>query len=393
MEGLFAVASMHRRALLIASTALVVAACGESTSPHQNQPLQLDLSGADAPALIHAGGPTGGWGVECAEDIGAHLHDASGSITWAGVGVVISDAITGQPIGFKDFDSTTTGALWGAQTLAAGASQQIHLNIWAEVPYRAHVELQYHDNGAGPQHGAVFDFHCTPGGTPLTGTYVLTSINYVPLPSFGVVSDTISFFSNLTYSARGSLGDAVATATRVTANATPYELFGDTAVSMSVLVPSLNGSGIVRRGTTTLEYVYHHGPVDEVYRFDLQGTAPSTGPSPLLVASSDSVAFTAQAAGALPAPRDVQVRSSTSGFGAEIPDLGMQSVSLCQNGVNCMDAWLDYALDAGYTPATLHLRPKSTAMPPGTYVGSIDITTDGAVNKSVRIAITLTLTP
>ncbi len=100
--------------------------------------------------------------------------------------------------------------------------------------------------------------------------------------------------------------------------------------------------------------------------------------SPLLAANPASLSFAYQIGHALPVNQSIAVTSTGSPLSFSV------SVSTLQG-----TGWLSAGASAGTTPANLTISVVPTALTPGTYNGSIVLTSEGAANSPLTIPVTL----
>ena len=381
------------RIALLGITGAIAAACGDSTGPTSHS--QLELSAADAPTMHHHQYPDRSWGVECTEPVTAQLNaDPATSITWLGATFSWYDARTNQLLLTRTLSADSIAYYWGGSTLAGGQSQDLLFDFWSTEPFRIQMLFQYRETGTQALQSGTASFACAPPGKAVEGTYVLSTINGVRVPAYGVNYDTLTFFSNLTYTTSGSLGD-VSSHDGGSTGPDPYDVLSESELSLPILIFGEGTGTPWTRSGTTLTYLQSDccGRPSKTWRFDLVGSNPQLPPPPMLVPSTTSVTFTAPSGGALPAVQTVQVIASTASAGQQIPNLSWTATSSCQNGVGCMSDWLLVSLDAAQTPANLQLKVYNTSLPAGTYTATVFVTTNGAQNAPLPISVTLTLTP
>lgn len=383
------------RALVVRAIALLAAclltACADGASPKPR--VQLDLSGAIKPTLFHSRNPDRTWSVQCFTPLTAQLTGQSGvSIVWDGAtftGTLISN---GAPSVTSTLGATALADFWGAGSLDAGQSQDGFFTATAQEPFAGHLEFRYHESGSKVARSATFDFRCEPISPALKGRWVLSTINDVRMPGYGVAGDTLEFFANLTYTTKGGFGPE--SPYGGTTGPEPYDFVRSDAVLLRTLIFGVGTQDSTIQSGTTLTYVQRNccGRIDQVWRFDLIGSNPVLPPPPTLVASPTSVTFTVLSGAAPPAAQTVQITASNSAGGAQIPNLEAFTNSGCTPPAPC-GTWLQWGLAGINTPATLQLSVFNTALSPGTYLVTAFVKTNAAQNSPLAIPVTLVVTP
>jgi len=144
--------------------------------------------------------------------------------------------------------------------------------------------------------------------------------------------------------------------------------------------PILNAT-LTLSGTYTVIVSDHYRFKTGAYTLVWQmATGPCQPASYSFTASPTALVFSASAGSALPAPQQLELRST-------FPGLPWQAIVRTRTG----GSWLTASPSFGQMPAALLIYADPTGLAAGSYEGTIEITATGATPPSVTIAVTFTV--
>jgi hypothetical protein len=351
--------------LLGATPLLALAACGgDATEPR-----------AAATVSAHAG-PVGSvqvdgqYRVSCPVTLRARA--GASSLAWTGATLTWKNQRNGAVLKTATLTQAQTAELMGGAEIARGDSIAVQSAFWADEPFA--LEGRFAFRSGTRESGASVGLECKPPAAPLQGRYLLSTINDLVLPARSITAeiraDTLEFLPNLTYTLRGT----VVGAQRVpfALGPMPYSVLSPDSLYLPMVALGTPGGTLVRSGTTLYfsEVGGPNGPIAS-WRFDLEGSNPQLPALPMLVVPVDTLFFEADSGGAVPPEQRFQVTSSTGQaihvtFGTSIGTLG--------------PGW-HMGMGPPLTPAEIWVRPTRTAMPPGLYTITIQVTSRQAFNN------------
>jgi hypothetical protein len=198
------------------------------------------------------------------------------------------------------------------------------------------------------------------GGIITTPTASVTAVTVAPGSAALLVGSTTTLVASVT-----TTGSAASTVTWSSSNSAVASVV---ASGNTVTVTGVGAGTATITATSTADA-------------SKSGTAAITVTAPqTVVATPSSRAFTATSGGALPAAQTVAVTASTG-----VVQGLLATVSATSNGIN----WLSVSFAPTSTPSTFTLSVTSTALPAGTYTGTVTI---GAPGLTTSTVVTVTYT-
>ncbi|HEY0970958.1 MAG TPA: hypothetical protein VGE02_08310 [Gemmatimonadales bacterium] len=340
--------------------------------------------------MPRSGFQSGEAGIECdvtllAELVGATREDVA---TWDGATFSFSDA-AGRELGRpQEVTAAEFREWWRPRSVRAGTRAEALLFFWATDQFRVDIELRYTLGADGEVRTARHEVGCFTAGPPLSGRYILSTINGLPLPAPAhagmstIVADTLEFFPNLTFTATDDHGKS---------ELHGYRMISADTIELPFIYPNSGGLRHLVRSGTTLWYgsTPFGGLPGELWRFDLEGTAPPLPPPARLVASPAVVTIVASQGGALPAPIDLQV---TEAAGRELLGFGYSTYWSCPAGEDQTPCKASvFLLEAARpaVPTTIRVSVLDTSLPPGVYRRMLVLTALGVPTIEVPLVYTV----
>lgn len=252
-------------ALVVGAPTLMTVGCRDATGPGSLR-VSITAVSTDGPlGVLDASGSQ--WLVGC--DAGLMLRvtgrDDEG-VRWTGASLDFS----GGAGGTVAFDAAELASLFGGPDLGPGEERYVAVRFMAPEPFRLAGRFRYVPMGGGRERTAEYTQECVPPGGVVTGTYVLRTINDVPLPApsenFTVEYDTLRFFPNMTY----TLSVDVVESTPSRAGPEPYRIPSADILNLGAIGPGTAAAeGSVRRAPGWLIYTETRpGRPTFVWRFE-----------------------------------------------------------------------------------------------------------------------------
>jgi hypothetical protein len=376
---------MHRglsgRVAAVILVPIVMAACGDIAGPRS---FTLLLSAPDTITPVHSHPDVDRVRLNCRVPLSlqAGSDDPTIGARWTGGQLRFSSAITGAGTGTFDLTAEEVAGVWGGHAVRAGEVRETYLDLSSPELFRTNIEFRYSVDGGST--GAIsHQVSCVPPAAGVEGRYHLTTINGIRLPApslaWTVHSATLELSSrDLGYLATG-LVEGAGSVQHVDSRRHGYSVLATDTFALPYFLHEAGGT-LIRSGTTLwLAQEGLTGAVEYTWRFDLEGTSPALPELPRLAVEPDTLFFSAERGGALPAEQRFQVRSSSE---EAIGDLTFGTSAFAPSHV---PTWM--GITSGVTPAEIWVRITSTDVDPGEYTMTVSVQSNRAANSPVTVVV------
>ena len=229
------------------------------------------------------------------------------------------------------------------------------------------------------------------GGSTYTNSYTLTPATTAPSETISVSSSALTFAYDGTTTPAGqtvqvtSSGAAIPFTTSVSTSsggnwlsATPAG--GNTPMGATVTASPAGLSVGTYTGTVTVASTgATNSPLTIAITFNVTGTPPPVMPT--ISSTPSALSFDVSAVGGTATPQMLTVKSSDASA------LAVSAVAATTTG----GSWLSVSPSSSTTPAPFAVSVTTTGLAAGTYHGAVTLTSAGASNSPVTVAVTLTV--